>query len=294
MLAQHLAVGRVEPRQLAHGEDELRSHSPTVRYRPSLEPIPGTPRTHEAAHARECTEDRATSPDAYVERYAALDPIGATFAGIAGSRPRAHRLLPRRGAASAPTRPRHARARSTAATRTSDRDRIAAGVMRERLETRRSLLHEHGEDLRDRACSAARSRRSASASTSWPTRPTTTGRSSPQRMARVPESLASLAGGARARASRAGSSRRAARRSAASSRPRCGAATTPTTRPFFLALADRLASRRRRRSLHRSVDRARPSARPPRYARARALPPRRVRAARRPSATPSARERYAL
>jgi uncharacterized protein (DUF885 family) len=84
--------------------------------------------------------------DTYVEQYARLDPIGATFAGINGADDRLTDFSPD----AALERADHARSTLRALDGlepANDRDRVAAGVMREILETQ-VLLHEHGEDLR--------------------------------------------------------------------------------------------------------------------------------------------------
>src|SRR4051794_29020957 len=84
--------------------------------------------------------------DTYVEQYARLDPIGATFAGINGFDDRLTDFSPD----AALERADHARSTLRALDGlepANDRDRVAAGVMREILETQ-ALLHEHGEDLR--------------------------------------------------------------------------------------------------------------------------------------------------
>jgi len=84
--------------------------------------------------------------DDYVEQYARLDPIGATFAGITGYDDRMTDFSPDASG----ERADHARATLRALDTTevtTDRDRVAAGVVREVLETQ-VLLHEIGEDLR--------------------------------------------------------------------------------------------------------------------------------------------------
>ncbi len=84
--------------------------------------------------------------DTYVEQYARLDPVGATFAGINGFDDRLTDFSPD----AAGERADHARSTLRALdglTPADDRDRVAAGVMREILETQ-VLLHELGEDLR--------------------------------------------------------------------------------------------------------------------------------------------------
>jgi len=83
----------------------------------------------------------------YVERSAALDPVGATAEGIAGHDHELTDYSPEGSAA------RAALARETllaldAETPAGDRDRIASEMMRERLELAVSQ-HEHGEELRD-------------------------------------------------------------------------------------------------------------------------------------------------
>ena len=153
--------------------------------------------------------------DRYVDAYAALDPIAATGAGHRRPRRRAHRLLARRRRG---TRRSSTATRSRRSTRGADhrrRDRIAADVMRERLAARGRR-----STKRARSCATLRVIGSpvqddpVSASTSWRTTPTTTGRSSRARMARVP----GRAREPRSRAARghahAASSRRGARRSA--------------------------------------------------------------------------------
>ena len=102
--------------------------------------------------------------DDYVERYAALDPVTATGEGIAGHDHELTDYSPAGGAA------RVALARETlaaldAATEAGDRDRIAAEMMRERLELA-SRRTNRARSCAICACSAARCNRSASASTS--------------------------------------------------------------------------------------------------------------------------------
>jgi uncharacterized protein (DUF885 family) len=83
----------------------------------------------------------------YVERSAALDPVGATGEGVAGHDHELTDYSPEGSAA------RAALARETllaldAETPAGDRDRIASEMMRERLELAVSQ-YEHGEELRD-------------------------------------------------------------------------------------------------------------------------------------------------
>ena len=85
--------------------------------------------------------------DDYVERSAALDPIGATGEGVAGHDHELTDYSPEGSAA------RGALARETllaleAETPAGDRDRIASEMMRERLDLAVSQ-HEQGEDVRD-------------------------------------------------------------------------------------------------------------------------------------------------
>ena len=86
--------------------------------------------------------------DAYVERFAALDPLARHRRGHHRARPRDDRLLARRHRRARRARPRHAARRSPPPTSTNDADRIAADALRERLEL---ALEEHdaGERLRD-------------------------------------------------------------------------------------------------------------------------------------------------
>ena len=116
--------------------------------------------------------------DRYVLAYAALDPIEATDAGIAGHDARAHRLLPRRerGRATGSTATRSPRSRATPATTDARPHRrrrhdASGSSSRSRCTTRAKSCARCGS-------SAARCRRSAAASTSWRTTPKTTGRSS--------------------------------------------------------------------------------------------------------------------
>lgn len=85
--------------------------------------------------------------DAYVREYAALDPIWATSAGVAGHDHELTDYSPAGNEARVELDRRTLAAVADAPV-TSERDRIAAAVMRERLETALAA-HETGEDVRD-------------------------------------------------------------------------------------------------------------------------------------------------
>src|SRR5262245_27013522 len=97
--------------------------------------------------ARDRTSDVAAIADAYVERFAALDPLDATGEGITGHDHEMTDYSPD----GADERAEHDRATLRAlraATIDDDADRTAADVLRERLEL--SLeQHDAGERLRD-------------------------------------------------------------------------------------------------------------------------------------------------
>ena len=183
--------------------------------------------------------------DQYVLAYAALDPIAATDAGIAGHEHELTDFSPDASAAR-DRLDRDTLAALEKAPRTDDRDRIAADVMTERLEL--SLeLHDAGEELRAlriigspvqeiRSCFDLMAYDSEH---DWEI--------AAQRLARVPESLASLESALREGMS-AGSSRPGARPSGARSRRRRGAAS-PTDTVLRCA---RGRSRRRREAARRA------------------------------------------
>ena len=72
--------------------------------------------------------------DSYVERFAALDPLGATGEGITGHDHEMTDYSPDGIDERAPARPCHAAGARPPADITNDADRIAAGALRERLE----------------------------------------------------------------------------------------------------------------------------------------------------------------
>src|SRR5438445_3447854 len=84
--------------------------------------------------------------DRYVTAYAALDPIAATDAGIAGHEDELTDFSADASAARDQLNRESLRELAQAPT-PNDRDRIAAGVMRERLEIA-VALHDAGEELR--------------------------------------------------------------------------------------------------------------------------------------------------
>ena len=173
----------------------------------------------------------------YVERFAALDPLAATGEGIAGHDHEMTDYSPD-GAAE---RAEHDRATLRALDAIdvgNDADRIAAEVMRERLELGLESSTTPASACATCACSAARCRRYAWPSTSWP-RDTADDWQVDRRApgARAPGALGHR-GRARRRRGRRASSRRGARPSRARSRPTRGAALDAATRPFFLTLVD--------------------------------------------------------
>jgi len=190
--------------------------------------------------------------DNYVEQYARLDPVGATFAGINGFDDRLTDFSPDAAA----ERSDHARSTLRALdglAPTDDRDRVAAGVMREILETQ-VLLHELGEDLRSIAVLGSSIQEVREAFDVLQTETETDWEVLAARMAAVPECLSSLQ-----EAYSLGIERDlvAARRQVVGSiaQVEVWAGTDPDhTRPYFLGLADRLGeSGIGDASLHRTV-----------------------------------------
>ncbi|MGZ6896341.1 MAG: DUF885 domain-containing protein [Acidimicrobiia bacterium] len=177
--------------------------------------------------------------DEYVEQFARLDPMGATFAGVTGFDDRMTDFSPD----AATERADHARATLRAldaADTASDRDRVAAGVMREILETQ-VLLHELGEDLRSIAVLGSSIQEVREAFDVLQSETEDDWRVLVARMAAVPECLSSL---------QAAYTEGIARGIVAARRQVVGAieqvevwaGTDPAhTRPYFLAMADRLA-----------------------------------------------------
>src|SRR5450432_3048049 len=97
-------------------------------------------------HSRSVMSEVYEIADRYVLAYAALDPIAATDAGIAGHEHELTDFSP--DASDARDRlDRDTIAELERASRDDDRDRIAAGVMTERLQLQ-IALHETGEELR--------------------------------------------------------------------------------------------------------------------------------------------------
>ena len=214
--------------------------------------------------------------DQYVLAYAALDPIAATDAGIAGHDHELTDYSPD-GDAARDRLDRDTLAALEHAPRVDDRDRIAADVMIERLATRRVALHDAGEELRDRCASSAA--RSGDPQLLRPHglrhRARLGGRGAAHRARAGSASRASKRHCAKACAR--GSSRRGARRSAARTRPRRGAATAEAT-PFFVALVGGHTATRRCTPGSSAAAAATDA-----YARLAVLPPRRVRAGGRPA-----------
>ncbi len=191
--------------------------------------------------------------DDYVEQYARLDPIGATFAGITGHDEALTDFSP----AAAAERADHDRATLRAidaATVASDRDRVAAGVMREILETR-VQTHELGEDVRSIAVLGSAIQEVREAFDVLQTETEEDWRILAARMARVPECLDSLQDSYRDGIARG---LVAARRQVVGSieQVEVWAGIDPAaTRPYFHGLADRLAqSGLGGVALHRTVE----------------------------------------
>jgi uncharacterized protein (DUF885 family) len=190
--------------------------------------------------------------DTYVEQYARLDPIGATFAGITGADDRLTDFSPD----AALERADHDRSTLRALEGLEpkdDRDRVAAGVMREILETQ-VLLHELGEQERAIAVLGSPIQEVREAFDVLQTETEADWEVIAARMAAVPDCLSSL---------QASYSAGIARGLLAARRQVVGAigqvevwvgSDPDHTRPYFLALADRLAeSGVGDTSLHRTV-----------------------------------------
>ena len=227
--------------------------------------------------------------DRYVLAYAALDPIAATDAGIAGHDHELTDFSPDGAAtrATGSTATRSPRSRDAPRDR---RPRPHRGRRDDRTARARDRVARRGRGAARRCgSSGARCRRSAAASTSWPTTPTTTGRSSRERLARVPDVDREPRGRRCAKACSAGSSPRGARRSGARSRPRRGAARR---RHHAVLRRARRRPRRRRQAARRArAQRGRPRPRPTRSSRASSATSTRRKADPR---DPVGRERYAL
>jgi uncharacterized protein (DUF885 family) len=128
--------------------------------------------------------------ESYVAAYARLDPIGATGAGITGHDDELTDFSPD----AADERADHDRATLRALDAieiVSDADRVAAGVMRERLETS-VLLHEMGEHLRSIAVLGSSAQEVREAFDLLPTETEADWATVAARMARVPECLGTL------------------------------------------------------------------------------------------------------
>lgn len=132
--------------------------------------------------------------DALSERYLAdfgrLDPIGATEAGMTGHDDELTDFSPE----AADERAAHDRATLRALSDTeiaSDRDRVAAGVMRERLETAVEL-HDLGEHLRSMAVLGSAAQAVRETFDVMPTDTESDWATIAARMARVPECLSTL------------------------------------------------------------------------------------------------------
>lgn len=178
--------------------------------------------------------------EAYVAAFARLDPIGATGAGIAGHDDELTDFSP--GAAD--ERAAHDRATLRALDALpigDDADRVAAGVMRERLETG-VLLHELGEHLRSIAVLGSNAQEVREAFDLLPTETEADWATIAARMTRVPECLASL---------QAAYTEGMARDLVAARRQVVGTirqvevwagTDADRTRPYFHGLADRLES----------------------------------------------------
>lgn len=190
--------------------------------------------------------------DTYVEQFARLDPVAATFAGINGFDDRMTDFSPD----AAGERSDHARSTLRALDGlepANDRDRVAAGVMRENLETQ-VLLHELGEDLRSIAVLGSSVQEVREAFDVLQTETEADWEVLGARMAAVPECLSTL---------QAAYSEGIARGLVAARRQVVGAIEqvevwagrdAAGTRPYFLGLADRLgASGIGDASLHRVV-----------------------------------------
>jgi uncharacterized protein (DUF885 family) len=178
--------------------------------------------------------------EAYIEHYARLDPSGATFAGITGH----DEFLTDHSPDAATERADHDRATLrtlSALTLDSDRARIAAGVMRETLET--SLVrYETGEHLRSIAVLGSVVQEVREAFDVLQTETLDDWRIVAARMARVPECLSSL---------QAAFSEGIERGLVAAQRQVVGVigqvevwagTDADRTRPYFLELSDRFAA----------------------------------------------------
>ncbi len=197
--------------------------------------------------------------DRYVEDYARLHPVAATFDGIAGHDDQLTDYSPD-GAAQ---RAEHDRATLRTLARLeldpdrfdAERDRVAAGVMHERLEVGLEL-HERGEHLRSIAVLGSAVQEVREAFDMLQTQTEADWEIVAARMARVPECLGSL---------EAAFTEGRSRGIVASTRQVVGAieqvevwagTDANSTRPYFLALADRMAAAGIGASgLHASVER---------------------------------------
>src|SRR3954451_15885959 len=176
--------------------------------------------------------------DTYVEQYARLDPIGATFAGINGSDDRLTDFSPDAALERADHARSTLRARDGLAP-ANDRDRVAAGVMREILETQ-VLLHELGEDLRSIAVLGSSIQEVREAFDVLQTETETDWEVLAARMAAVPECLSTLQASYREGIARG---LVAARRQVVGAIEQVevwAGRDAAATRPYFLGLADRL------------------------------------------------------
>jgi uncharacterized protein (DUF885 family) len=125
----------------------LRRHAAYVTGGLSAPPKPTTgPEVDEAARGTSVTRIYEIADD-YVKRSAALDPVSATGDGIAGHDHELTDYSPA-GAETRTALAREALAALQAAAATGERDRIAAEMMRERLDLAVSQ-NEQGEELRD-------------------------------------------------------------------------------------------------------------------------------------------------
>ena len=223
--------------------------------------------------------------DRYVRAFAALDPISATDAGIAGHDHELTDYSPAGAAARAELDARHACRRSRRAAADSDDDRIAADVMTERLQLDGRPVRRGRGAARRCGSSAARCRTIRVLRPHGVRHRRRLGDRRAPRIARVPGRARELRGRAARRASRAASSRRAApsaRVRGAGRRP--GAAERPAVLPHSSPIAD---------PANLALGRTRPRPRPSAYAQLGAVPPRRVRAEADPR-DPVGAERYAL
>ena len=110
-------------------------------------PVPSTDPPPAAAAAGGAVSSVYAIADAYVDRFAALDPIAATSLGVGGHDAAMTDYSPD-GAAALADLGRATLADLRAAPLTGERDRVARDVMRERLELQEEL-REAGEHLRD-------------------------------------------------------------------------------------------------------------------------------------------------